>query len=251
MAEIALKVHSGANYTDGDILAAFNNRQIRCVHAQHICHVKHAGGGAGVHRDSSHVARDFFEQTHEFRFERISKTEVKRIRLSDLTEHIFDGTSRVIDGKRQQIDVGPFVKRRLKHNVHAIFGTDGSEVWYGGRQDFSNAALDLVWNAIETKTPNRAADFTTWPCGSKDRRSHFFIAVIDFHDGRAADLVAPELDLSDPENPVTLRKRKHFIYFRSDLGLSAKTLSRIDDKRVEVLPRRDIKLDDTLIVKVW
>ena len=69
MAELALKVNAGANYADGDIIAAFNDRRIRCTHAQHICSVMNAGGGIGVHRDSNHVAKDFFELTHQYRFE--------------------------------------------------------------------------------------------------------------------------------------------------------------------------------------
>lgn len=242
MAEIVLKVKSGANYVDGDILAAFNNRMIRCVHAQHICHVKNAGGGVGVHRNSAHVTKDFFENTHQYRFERISKTEVKRILLSDLTEEVFDSTPRIVDGQEQYTNVELFVRLRLRHARHTMFGTAGAETWYGGRKDFSDTALDLVWNAIETKTSNREVDFKSWPCGANDCRSHLFIAVLDFNDVRARELVEPDL--------VTPHKRKHFIDFRNDLGLSAKNIQDIDDKTLKVLPNQDAKVDDSIVVKV-
>ena len=91
MAELAIKVGSGANYKDGDILCAFNSRRIRCTHAQHICHVKQAGGGIGGLRDNAHVARDWFEHTHQYRFERVSRTEIKRILLSDMSEVLING----------------------------------------------------------------------------------------------------------------------------------------------------------------
>jgi len=101
MAELALKIGAGANYRDGDILAAFNSRFIRCVHAQHICHVKNAGGGIGVLRDNSHVARDWFEHTHQYRFERVSRTKINRITLADMSQVIISTRPKLIDGKMQ------------------------------------------------------------------------------------------------------------------------------------------------------
>ncbi len=168
MAELALKIGTlGTNlsrdYQDGDILCAFNSRRIRCIHAQHICHRKLAGGGVGVHRNDAHVARDWFELTHEFRFERVSGTEILRTTLADLTEELINGTPRLIDGQMQHMDVEAYVRRRLAHDRHKIFGTAGSEVWYGGDTDVSNAAMDLVWAAIETKTPLREVDHTRFP----------------------------------------------------------------------------------------
>ncbi len=156
MAELALKIAPGANYADGDILCAFNSRAIRCVHAQHICHVKQAGGGIGGLRDNAHVARDWFEHTHQYCFERVSRTEIRRILLSDTSEVLIDGTPKLIDGRMQHIDVERYVNRRMLHNGHKMFGTPGREVWYGGRKDVSDANLNLVWDAIETKTPKGA-----------------------------------------------------------------------------------------------
>ncbi len=232
MAELALKIGAGANYTDGDILTAFNSRRIRCVHAEHICHVKNAGGGIGGLRDNVHVARDWFEHTHQYRFERVSRTEIKRILLADLTEVLIDGTPKLIDGKMQHMEVSLYIARRLAHERHKMFGTTGAEVWYGGRTDVSNAKLDLVWNAIETKTDFREVDFPLWPAGNNDLISHFFVTVDDFDETVATDLVSHELDLTDPDNPITVKKRQHRIEWKTIID--AKEHTAIEDKTVSV-----------------
>lgn len=243
MPELCLKVGSVSvdprSYQDGDILCAFNRRHIRCVHAQHICHVKNAGGGRGAHRNPAHVAKDFFEHTHQYRFDRVSRTEIRRVTLADLTEVLIDGTPRRIDGKMQHMDVERYIQHRLEHDRHKIFGAPGFEVWYGGRTDVSHAKLDLVWAAIEAKTPELEANYPRWPAGEQDLRSHLFVAVDDFDDDEANVLVAPELDETDPENSITLRKRLRYVDWRDsvptrDHAAIENRTTRVDAR--EVLP---------------
>jgi hypothetical protein len=221
MAELAIKVGSVSadprHYQDGDILAAFNSRAIRCVHAQHICHVKNAGGGRGVPRDTGHVANDFFAATHQYRFDRVDRTTIRRVLLSDMSEVLIDGTPRRIDGKSQHMDVELYVQRRLAHENHKIFGTEGREFWYGGRTDLSDAALTTVWTAIEAKTAHREVDFPNWPAGIADLKSHLFVPIDNFTDAVASDLVSPELDETDPDDPVTIRKRRRFVDWRASV----------------------------------
>ncbi len=236
MAELAIKVGAVSadltHYQDGDILCAFNARFIRCVHAQHICHVKNAGGGIGVHRMDAHVARDWFENTHQYRFERISRTEIRRVTLVTLEEIVIDDTPKHIDGKRQHMDVELYIQRRLVHERHRIFGSSGAEVWYGGRIDVSDTNLTLVWNAIETKTAFREVDFPLWPAGGKDLISHLFVTVDDFDEREASSLVAPELDETDPDNPIILRKRERHIDWRDKIP--AREHADIEDKTVSM-----------------
>ena len=240
IAELAIKVGAGSSYQDGDIIAAFNSRRIRCIHAQHICHVKNAGGGIGILRDNTHVARDFFEHTHQYRFERVSKTEIKRITLADLSEVVIDGTPKRVDGKRQHMDVEAFVRRRLAHDRHRMFGADGAEIWYGGRTDMSNAAMTLVWNAIESKTANREVDFPLAPAGRQDLISHLFVTVDDFDETVATDLVSSELDLTDPDNPITIKKRRRHIVWRDSIPSNdhadVENKERKYDKRATMIP---------------
>ncbi len=248
MAELALKIGSVSadpkHYQDGDILAAFNSRRIRCVHAQHICHVKQAGGGVGIHRDDAHVARDWFEHTHQYRFERVSRTEIRRITLADLTEDLIDGTPRRIDGRAQHMNVETYIQRRLAHDRHRIFGSAGAEVWYGGNTDVSDSTLTLVWNAIETKTAFREVDFPLWPAGRQDLIVHLFLTVDDFDEREASSLVAPELDETDPDNPITLRKRERHMDWRDEIPTREHT--DIEDKATSV----DLRESMTPLVRV-
>jgi hypothetical protein len=141
MAEVLIKIGNGANYADGDIIAAFNRRCIRSVYAQAICHVKHEGPTG--RRSLTSLARDFREATHQYRFERIDADRVKRIEIATGLEEVFG---------RESIDVELFVRRRLRHSRHSIFGSPGSEIWYGGRQDYNHDSLDAVWSKIAEKT---------------------------------------------------------------------------------------------------
>ena len=232
MAELALKIGAGANYQDGDILAAFNSRRIRSVHAQHICHVKNAGGGRGVLRDNAHVARDWFEHTHQYRFERVSRTEIKRIVLADLSEVVISGTPILIDDRMQHMDVPLYIAKRLAYERHKMFGSPGTEVWYGGRKDMSSPKLTLVWNAIETKTAFREVNFLLWPAGRLDFKSHLFVTVDDFDETVATDLVSAKLDLTDPDNPIVVKKRRRHIDWKTAIDLKEHTA--IEDKTVSV-----------------
>lgn len=243
MAELALKIGRGANYDDGDILCAFNLRRIRCTHAQHICHRRLADM-----RDLNSVARDWYEITHQYRFERVSRTEIKRVTLATMDEVIIDGTPRLIDGKMQHMAVEEYVRRRRSHPRHKLFGEKGKEFWYGGRHDFSQPKVDLVWDAIEAKTPNVRTGFNRWPVGRQDLKSHLFLPVTDFDDTEAVRLVAPELDETDPDNPIVLQKRLRQVHWRD--YVPTRDHSRVEDKAIEVDLREAIAdLDRTTAVR--
>jgi hypothetical protein len=212
--------------------------------------VKNAGGGIGALRDNAHVARDWFEHTHQYRFERVSRTGIKRITLADLSEVLIDGSPKLIDGKMQHMAVPLYVARRLVHERHKMFGTMGAEVWYGGRTDVSDAKLSLVWNAIETKTAFREVNFPLWPAGTKDLISHLFVTVDDFDEAEANDLVSPELDLTDPDNPITVKKRQRHIDWKS--AIDSKEHTAIEDKGLSVDLRETMTplvLGDVVLVK--
>lgn len=195
MAEILLKITDGANYSDGDCLCAFNNRHIHCVHAQHICHLDAAGFQPNGLRPNGSLPQRFREKTSQYRFNRISETEVRRTEIATGVQEIFGPES---------IDVREFLKRRKKHHRHAIFGVEGEEVWYGGRTDFSQVAVDAVWSEIESHSTNRRrnAEFGLWPMGRLDIRHHLAVRFADFTDDEAQGLVAPQLELDLNGDPV-------------------------------------------------
>lgn len=234
VATIALKVGDRsadpADYKDGDILAVWPRRFIRCVHAQHICHPRIAARNGGGLIPLTEVARDWYERTHQYRFERVSATEVRRTDLDTLEEDVLSGTQNA-DG--EAMDVALFIQRRKQRLDNYLFGTPGAEVWYGGRQEHSHAKLDQVWNAIETKTAHREQNFSDWPAGVQDVKSHLLLRMNDMLDAEAETLVAPELDLTDPNNPVTIRKRARKVDWRALRELSPHVAD-IDNPSVSV-----------------
>ncbi len=246
MAEVALKAGDGGGYVDLDILAVFTRLRIRCAHAMHICHVRiaqRAGSGLIL---ATQTARDWFEATHEFRFDRVSRREVRRVRLADGGGEII---SDVPNDSGEYIDVELFIALRTRVSDHYLFGAPGRESWYGGRKDLSHATLDRVWEAIETKTPELESDHTAWPWRTRDGEAHVFVVIKDVDETEAQRLVSPLLELSDPDNPIQLSKRAHLIDWRNDLGMSEATIESIDDKTRRVERRFDLVRDHAPLVR--
>ena len=254
MAELALKVGDTPTYKDGDILCAFNSRRIRCCHAQHICHRMNAGGGVAAHRDNNHVARDWYELTSQYRFEQVSSSEVDRITIATSDVVRIDSTPRMIDGKMQHMNVEEYVARRLLHPRHKMFGTWGAAVWYGGRTDVSNATLDKVWTAIETKTAERESNYPRWPAGTQDLKEHLFVAVDDFTDAEAETLVEPDIEvtgvsLDGDDTTVTHAKRKRKVAWKAlpQFSLSA---ANVENPALTVDVRDSFELARASVVRV-
>jgi len=255
MAEIFLKVGDASvnpeAYKDGDIVCAFNDNRIRCVHAQHICFKRLETGrrfklnGAGLVPNAS-LAKDYLQTVHQFKYERLGKETLRITQLSDnqsieITSNIpfqnsFD------KNKTQYMDIPLFVKRSIRTmretNARGIpvFGEPGKEIWYGGKTDVSASNISQVWDAIETKTENVRADlqFKLWPSGAQDLKSHLSLLVNDFDDTEAESLAEPLMDLTDPENPVLLKKRKNMVSWKDIILISELTQTNVLDSTVSV-----------------
>lgn len=81
-AQLVLKTRPGANYEDGDIVSAYSRRRIRHVNAQLICCVRDGDGKkpAGRLRDGT-LLETYLAATQTYKWERVSRTEVKRTNL--------------------------------------------------------------------------------------------------------------------------------------------------------------------------
>ena len=250
VAEIVVKVGDRSaranDYKDGDVLCAFNQRAIRCCHAQHICHPRIATRNRDGLILTTEVIADWYEATHFYRFERISRTEVRRVIISTGASEEFDGSPNV---NGEYMDVELYVSRRKARSDHRLFGIAGSEVWYGGIKDMSDANMTTVWTAIETKTAHREASYTRWPHGRKDIRDNLFIATNDFTDVDAEGYVSAEVDETDPDNPIIITQRTNRVDWKSDLGLTAGDEIQIMDKRLNADMRERATYDAAVIVK--
>ena len=279
MAELALKIGDSSGYEDGDIVEAFNRRRIRCVHAEHICHVKDAGTTNGGLR-SDGLAREFREACCQYRFERVSKREVQRVeirtgdvqRFSSLdwvAEGVlvphgvdFDSLPRRFNEKLgryerlycscendagEYIDVEEYLAHQLRHPQHAIFGAPGREVWYGGRTDTSNGRLDIVWRAIEAQSEHREADYTLWPIGREEAKHCLFISVDDFGEDERRRMTASEYNGEGRDRRVIRRRILH-VDWRNLPGLSAELKIDIADRSTPVDVRNEHQFDRSIVV---
>jgi hypothetical protein len=204
MAEMVLKVGAGSNYEDGDIICAFNKRDIECVHAQKICHYNKAALTAdGLRADGLEIA--YLDTVYQYRFTRVSETEALRTETDYLGNVI--GTPELIGPP--EIDVALYLRRRKAHQYkgvakHRIFGTPGAEIWHGGKTDVSQEAVTKVWEQIEGSTPHRLADpnCKLYPLGRQDVRSHLPLSIDEFTAEEGQALISPQYEVDGNDDLV-------------------------------------------------
>ena len=243
MAEFVIKIgdqlgDNPTRYRDGDILCAFNNRQIRRTHAQHICHVKKAGFTVDGLRPNGSLAEKMRQRTRQFRCERISQYQFRRVEQATSKEIV-----RVNLAMEQKI-------ANLIAGDYGVFGSPGREVWYAGRTCHDNDALTLVWNDIETHSEHREVDYRLFPLGTKDTYDCFAVAVDDFSDADSKAFVASLYDEASlqPVKPL-LNKQERFVAWRDLPGMSAGTQAAIIDPKISVDIREAVEFITASIVQ--
>lgn len=235
MAELLLKVGTvGPDplYQDGDIVCAFNQKRIKHVHAQHICHIKNFGFNIFKLRAADTLAKVYHEKIYKYKFERISAREIRRTNLDTLEEEIF---SNVPNSKGEYIHVKDFINHQKRSNNHKIFGTAGNEFWYGGTRTPTDSALIDIWTEIESRTAYREINFPNWPLSKTELKNFRAIKVDDFDDVEAGVLVSAETSGKDDEI-VIVKKRKHFVSWRTLPSLTS--VSDIENKDI-IIDTRD------------
>lgn len=219
MAELLLcvtdEVRPDTAYQDGDIVCAFNDRRILCCHAEMHCHPRRAPrNGSGLILPGS-LAQRWYERTAQYRFERVSATEVRRTVIATGQVEVIGPRP---NARGERMDVRLYLRRRRARADHRIFGEDGAEVWYGGTTDVSMPVVAAVWDEIEEHSPHRRAEHRLWPLGGVERRHFLPLSMAaDVDDATAQAMESPEVDETDPDNPVTLRKRTQAVPWRDVL----------------------------------
>lgn len=186
MAEVVIKVDPGGNYENGDVLAAFSDRHIACVHAQRICKPRPGQRNSDRRLRIGSLPFYYMSRVSQYRFERVGATEVDRYEIGTANDPVRFGPA--------DMDVRFFLRRRLRKTDNLIFGPKGQEVWFGGRSDFSEAATRAVWDQIEANTGIRrtVARWQLWPMGRLDIRSHLALRMESFTDAQVRSLVEPQ-----------------------------------------------------------
>jgi len=210
MAEILLRVRdtpANNGTKDGDIICAATDLRIKHVHADAICSRSIAGFNQHGLRDPLTLIDSYLQNTSTYKFQRTDETVADRVLLADgTTEEI----SLQPNARGEYMDVPLFILRRLKHARHLIFGTPGSEYWYGGRQIINHAALNKVWHKIETDTPEREVDHRSFPLTDAEKRGWFAMTVDDGDEPVFEGLIEPLVDIDGN----AIKKRKHFVVWQ-------------------------------------
>ena len=207
MAELALKIGTTDTYDDEDILCAFNQRRIRCVHAEHICWPRIAGVKVGGQLGTTQpLLEKMYLRTAQYKTDRIGRDLVRRTNLWTLNEVVY-GSPSYTDTEPIPIEdpdrpghmihccVAEFFDRRLAAGKLPLFGAPGREICYvGGRTKKDAATIELIWDDIEADTALRRVDHDRFPAGSRDLKTDLFIAVDEFDDATAEELVSPLIE---------------------------------------------------------
>jgi hypothetical protein len=257
MAELLLKVGAAGLWEDGDVICAFNNRMVQVSHAAHICHAWEEIPNRDNLLPTNALAQDFLEATHQYKFERIN---------GDVTRtDLWANTSESVG------NMDLFIARRKASPARngapklPMFGTNGSEVWYGGSIDFTQAKVDTIWTAIENKTAHKKTEGTCPLCASRmidapmgveDLKSHLVLPVDDFDDTTAKELVTPVLNQTDTDengNPVyeTVKRRKNYVAWSELFPLNIPPTTKaenVTDRKKTVDPRSHIPFQRANIV---
>jgi hypothetical protein len=197
-------------YRDGDILCVMNNRRIRQVHMEHLCHPRVDGKKVkGLACNGYPLLQSMLELTKQYKYERVSNDEVLRTNLRTLDTDTLSPLA--VDPKLRMAVVQTCNKMIAADTKSVVFGVAGSEVWYGGRTYVADDDLGQVWTEIETNSSYREENFISFPWGRMDGFAHLAITINNMSDARAHELVEADVDNTDPENPITVRRRRFYI----------------------------------------
>lgn len=219
--ELLLICQPHASYEDGDVLCAINHHYRRRVAAERICWPLRSGRRVGGRLGNTEpLLETWFQQTQQYRWDVVSRTEVRRTNQWTLGEIVY-GSTPVEDpdrpGRMIHCHVQEFIQRRVAAGKVPFFGSPGRERFYtgDGRSDYSSARLDTVWTAIETQTPERETNYEQWPWSRAEKARQLVVQVDDFDEATRADLVAPLLDVDE----TVLKQRKSRVDWRSLSGV--------------------------------
>lgn len=210
---LQLIVGPHATYEDGDVKSAVPWVRVRRFTAEGLCHPKNAPKTGNV-RDFTHHSRRFLEMVKEFKLERTGPSTGRITRLSDAATIDFTTNTPFVDfrGKTVQMDLNGYIKSRLNHDRHRVFGALDAEVLYGGRTAADDAVLDDAWAMIEAETGIMELDLQEAPFSN--HRKYLTITVNNFDDETGGSLTAGLFDMTNPDEPIQVKKRKSWIRWR-------------------------------------
>jgi hypothetical protein len=208
VANIVVKIGNSGDYEEGDVIVAMNSKSTLFVQAEQLTHPKKMQRKSNGNIESGSLLEDFYESVREYKFERISDTEVRRTRrfISDASTepvtytpvNMVDVLSDTPNLKGEFIHVQKFIER----NRQIVFGNSGSEYWYGGETMITDTKMGEVWDEIESKTSQvRNYNFSF---SEQEKKSFAVLKVDDMTNAEIGELTSPEI----VDGVVTRARRK-------------------------------------------
>lgn len=261
MAELVLQIKDSPKYEEGDILCAFNDRQILWKNAENLFWPRVDNDSwkpkvKGFLGNSYPVLQSSLEKIYRYKFERVARQEVVRI---DLWSGEVDVLSLYSRNNELYMDVVAYIKDMKRGGL--LFGQDGNEVWYDGPTDYSMENMERVWDGIEYYLGEGRENWGLWPAGREDLKHFFFISVSNFEDNQASELIVPLFEESIANKNKLKQKdnikikikleRQYSVLWRELPQLSFHTENMVLDKDVKVDIRKKIvfDIDDLLQIK--
>ena len=231
-------------YDDQDIMSACNHLTIRRMAGWKVCGKRSVkrqfiGLNSSGFLPHAHLLKAWYVRCSELMLERLNETQVKITQLSDHQEIIVT-TNEPYTNLRGQADrymhVESLFSRKIKSFQQenatgtALFSDDGDEnkiVMFGGRSYASDESMDGIWDAINSKMGLVEEDETTYenqqPWSPEPGR--LIVRVDDFSDEESGILIEPLIN----EDGDIVQKRKSFVDWEKDLGLSPEEISDVSD----------------------
>lgn len=195
---IQVKIGSTGTYEDGDIIDIHNSNETLFKQAEQVTHPNKMPRKANGNLEEGNLLQDFYEESYQYKFERISANEVRRTkRFNDVPteagvtyEPVNEVSiiSNIPNAKGEVLHVDDFVRK----NQIIVFGETGSEYWYGGVIKTDNATVNNVWDNIETKSPEKRNP--VWQFSDTEKKHSAIIKVADMTANEVQELMKPLID---------------------------------------------------------
>lgn len=239
MPELTVQIGDSINplgFRDGDIVHAMNDVQLLWRHTQIITDHRQIEGG-------------FFKPVTSLAYRRLRATSKWKVEgISDTEERVTDLITSVSYVKQAKTRL--YIQRRMAGGKKPMFGDEQNAVWFEGQRELTLARLTKLWtDHITPRTGLLAADHRRRDYNTPHLKGYWVIVTKDFSNARRSWLESPEMDETDPENPVMLRRRKRYIDWRNIPRISGRTIDQILDRRQRVDIRRDLIRDEVALVQ--
>ena len=186
--KVGTVAESQTTYQDGDIICGLSEVAIEFAHAQLICSLGSCPKNSDGLRPSQSLLHRYMAATSRYRFERVSTAEVVRVTLATGERETL---SEAPNGAGEAIHVDEFVRRRVRHSRHKIFGLPGREIWYGGNAPRDRVTIDYVFeDCIEPHSEHRQENCKAWPFTETEKRKALPLNCCGHRDGIPVDVAA-------------------------------------------------------------